>query len=50
MQERAEFATLQGANKRYVEKHQWPPVSYLKQVAEYERAEGRAVDPGCVVM
>jgi Rho family protein len=34
---RPEFKLLQGDNLLYVEEHQWPPVSYLKEIEEYEK-------------
>ena len=48
---RKEFSLLQGAHKEYVEEHRWPPVSYIKEVEEYEKlmAEANASDK-CVVM
>ncbi|XP_069121947.1 rho-related protein racA-like isoform X2 [Argopecten irradians] len=36
-QNRAEFPSLKGDNKAYVEENQWPPVSYLEAVKEYEK-------------
>jgi len=57
MQKRKEFENLKGANKAYVEEHQWPPKSYLEELAKYEasqRGEGGAAggDPKdkCLVM
>jgi len=57
MQKRKEFETLKGANKAYVEEHQWPPKSYLEELAKYEasqQGEGGAAggDPKdkCLVM
>ena len=48
---RKEFHLLQGSNKEYVEEHRWPPLSYLKDVEEYEKtvAASRKGDK-CVVM
>eukprot|EP00058_Branchiostoma_floridae_P005060 XP_002590548.1 hypothetical protein BRAFLDRAFT_124528 [Branchiostoma floridae] len=49
---RPEFSLLQGENLKHVEEHQWPPVSYLKQVEEYEamlKEKGHNTDK-CVVM
>jgi len=37
MSKRSEFKLLTGENLRYIEEHQWPPVSYLKAADEYER-------------
>ncbi len=51
MQKRAEFKNLTGENLEYVEKNQWPPVSYFKELEAYEKAVGKTnVDPACVVM
>ncbi|XP_021345146.1 rho-related protein racA-like [Mizuhopecten yessoensis] len=36
-QNRAEFSLLKGDNKTYIEENQWPPVSYLREVEEYEK-------------
>ncbi|XP_033732152.1 rho-related protein racA-like [Pecten maximus] len=36
-QNRAEFKSLKGENKTYIEKNQWPPVSYLNEVEAYEK-------------
>ena len=38
MSKRAEFKTLSAENLAYVTKHQWPPVSYLKEVQKYKEA------------
>ncbi|XP_066295877.1 rho-related protein racA-like [Branchiostoma lanceolatum] len=49
---RPEFSLLQGENLEHVEEHRWPPVSYLKQVEEYEamlKEKGHSTDK-CVVM
>jgi len=40
MQKRKEFADLKGANKAYVEEHQWPPKPYLEELAKYEASQG----------
>eukprot|EP01112_Ceratiomyxa_fruticulosa_P020444 TRINITY_DN6959_c0_g1_i1.p1 TRINITY_DN6959_c0_g1~~TRINITY_DN6959_c0_g1_i1.p1 ORF type:complete len:599 (-),score=138.92 TRINITY_DN6959_c0_g1_i1:147-1943(-) len=37
----AEFQELSDENKEYLKEHQWPPVSYLNAVAEYEKAIGQ---------
>eukprot|EP01090_Pellita_catalonica_P018752 TRINITY_DN6156_c0_g1_i1.p1 TRINITY_DN6156_c0_g1~~TRINITY_DN6156_c0_g1_i1.p1 ORF type:complete len:750 (+),score=175.71 TRINITY_DN6156_c0_g1_i1:2062-4311(+) len=42
MSKRAEFKNLKGKNKDYIEKNQWPPVSYLKQLETYNKAVGAA--------
>lgn len=49
MSKRPEFATLTGDNLKYVEENQWPPVSYLKQLEEYEKAVGGKTDK-CSIM
>jgi len=36
MSKRADFKTLERDNKSYVDEHQWPPLSYLKEVDKYE--------------
>lgn len=41
MSKRKEFKKLEGKNKAYVEEHQWPPVSYLKDLEAYEKATGK---------
>lgn len=38
MKKRPEFTKLEGENLKYVEEHQWPPVSYLKELEVYEKA------------
>ncbi|KAJ8306845.1 hypothetical protein KUTeg_014929 [Tegillarca granosa] len=35
-QRRQEFKQLLGKNKEHVEEHRWPPLSYIKEVEEYE--------------
>ncbi|KAK3106574.1 hypothetical protein FSP39_022813 [Pinctada imbricata] len=35
-EKRAEFPLLTGDNKDFVEENRWPPLSYLKEVKEYE--------------
>lgn len=30
------FSLLQDENKEYVEEHRWPPLSYLKELEEYQ--------------
>jgi len=37
MSARKEWELLKGDNKKYVEEKKWPPDSYFKQVAEYEK-------------
>jgi GTPase SAR1 family protein len=40
MKKRPEFSLLQGENLEHVEKNQWPPLSYWKELAEYENSVG----------
>jgi len=49
IQNRTEFQDLSKENKGYLEEHQWPPVSYLSAVAEYEKAIGKS-GGDCIVM
>ncbi|KAL3869767.1 hypothetical protein ACJMK2_042404 [Sinanodonta woodiana] len=44
---RPEFYLLEGANKEYVEENRWPPLSYLKELEEYEKLVGKK---GCAIM
>lgn len=30
------FSLLEGENKEYVEEHRWPPLSYFKELEEYQ--------------
>jgi len=48
MKKRKEFADLGEENTKYVEEHQWPPVSYLKALEEYEKATGKSEN--CCIM
>ena len=51
-QSRQEFSKLTGNDLAFVEKHQWPPSSYLQELARYEaeRAEYEAKQKKCVIM
>jgi len=40
MKKREEFKMLKGENLKYVEENQWPPVSYLKELEEFEKTKG----------
>lgn len=40
MSGRDDFKKLVDENLAYVEEHQWPPVSYLKELAAYKKAAG----------
>jgi len=48
MKKRKEFSQLSGDNLNYVEEHQWPPISYLKDLEEYEKAVGKTEN--CCIM
>jgi len=48
MKKRPEFSMLGAENLVYIEEHQWPPLSYLKELEEYERLTGKA--GVCIVM
>ncbi|ELT89665.1 hypothetical protein CAPTEDRAFT_145181 [Capitella teleta] len=37
---RPEFPQLTGSNLEFVKEHQWPPLSYLKEVEEYKQMSG----------
>jgi len=62
MKKRKEFSQLNGENLSYVEEHQWPPVSYFKELESYEKSIGKGsvsvtsfftntgVDDKCIVM
>lgn len=49
-QNRKEFSLLTGDNKSHIDEHRWPPVSYLKEIAEYEEKYGDKKKDGCRVM
>jgi len=49
IQARPEFHELSEDNRKYLEEHQWPPVSYLKAIAEYEKAVGKSGGDCCVM-
>lgn len=40
MSRRREWLTLSKEDKQHIEQHRWPPVRYLEELAEYERALG----------
>lgn len=42
MKKRAEWSKLTGKNLEYMEANQWPPLSYLKELEEYEKKNGTA--------
>jgi len=52
MKKRAEFANLKDDNLKYCEENQWPPLSYLKEVEDYERTilKMKDGDKNCIVM
>eukprot|EP01102_Stenamoeba_stenopodia_P004108 TRINITY_DN1428_c0_g1_i1.p1 TRINITY_DN1428_c0_g1~~TRINITY_DN1428_c0_g1_i1.p1 ORF type:complete len:703 (+),score=172.21 TRINITY_DN1428_c0_g1_i1:118-2226(+) len=41
LEKRSEWKDLKGSNKEHIEEHRWPPVSYLKELATYEKAVGK---------
>jgi Rho family protein len=41
MKKRPEWKNMDPKNLKYVEENQWPPVSYLKELEEYEKAMAR---------
>ena len=45
---RPEFPQLTGDNLEHCEEHQWPPLSYLQEVEEYQKQIGSKEK--CVVM
>jgi len=52
MSKRPEWELIQGDNKRYVEEHRWPPLSYLEKLDEYQRLVSGESSTGdkCIVM
>jgi len=51
MKNRAEYKNLSSENRTHVEDNQWPPVSYLKQLEEYEKSTGKKrSDDKCSIM
>ncbi|XP_031551057.1 rho-related protein racA-like [Actinia tenebrosa] len=45
------FTLVQGTNIEYVEKHRWPPLSYLNEVQEFEKKVGHTSKKGkCSIM
>lgn len=48
MKKRKEFSEIVGDNLKYIEEHQWPPISYLKDLEEYEKAVGKSEN--CCIM
>lgn len=51
MSKRSEFTLLQGKNLEYINEHRWPPLSYLDEVAKYEKAvKGTDNESKCNVM
>ncbi|XP_060077823.1 rho-related protein racA-like [Ylistrum balloti] len=43
--QRAEFLSLKEENKNYIEENQWPPLSYLREKAEYDKQLRRNNSP-----
>jgi len=53
MKKRREWDTLSRRNRQYIEEHRWPPLNYLNQLEEYEKATGKTIGGGgenCMVM
>jgi len=52
MSKRPEWDLIEGDNLRYIEEHQWPPLSYLKELERYQKemGEGGGEQEKCVVM
>eukprot|EP01132_Coremiostelium_polycephalum_P003298 gene3298-4130_t len=55
MKRRKEFNSLDDESKKYIEEHQWPPISYLRALEDYEREMGKPVGKGgkqedCLIM
>jgi len=50
IKQRPDFVNLTGANLRHVEEHQWPPVSYLKELEAYGRKVGNKDAGKCLLM
>jgi len=51
MKQRAEFGRLSGANLKYVEEHQWPPVSYFQELEAFNKKMGIKTDGAkCALM
>eukprot|EP01127_Copromyxa_protea_P013061 TRINITY_DN3470_c0_g1_i1.p1 TRINITY_DN3470_c0_g1~~TRINITY_DN3470_c0_g1_i1.p1 ORF type:complete len:592 (-),score=112.57 TRINITY_DN3470_c0_g1_i1:19-1794(-) len=52
MSKRDDFNKLSGKNRDYVKENQWPPLSYLKELDEYNKAteaeEGKKEETCCV--
>lgn len=49
-EKRKEFVQLKGENRKHVEENRWPPLSYLKEVEEYNKKYGDKTGDKCVVM
>ena len=49
---RSDFKLLQDENLRYVREHQWPPVSYLQELEQYEKTitETQKKEGKCCIM
>jgi len=50
MKQRAEFAQLSAANLSHVEEHQWPPVSYFRELEAYNKKMGIKDKDKCSLM
>jgi len=50
MKQRVEFAQLSAANLKHVEDHQWPPVSYFRELEAYNKKMGIKDKDKCLLM
>jgi len=50
MKQRAEFSQLSAANLKHVEDHQWPPVSYFRELEAYNKKMGIKDKDKCLLM
>jgi len=51
MIKRPEWKSIEGENRKFMDEHQWPPVSYLKELEIYEKATGgKSDDKQCAIM
>ena len=49
-EKRAEFADLTSQHRKHVTEHRWPPVTYLKEVEEFEKELAKTGNDKCIVM
>jgi len=50
MKNRVEWVKLEGENLKYIEENQWPPKSYLEELAAYEKASKGDTTEKCLLM